>query len=274
MVKYLIYSEKEHITIIAKMEGIMILGAQLYTLRKFTQNEVDLDRTLIRVHEMGYTTVQLSGIDGGIKPERIRELCDEHNLKIVLTHSNVNRILFDTDRLIEEHNILGCDYIGLGSMPEKYLTEDYFDYFIEDFSKPINKIANAGKLFMYHNHNFEFEKLNGVRLIERILDSFSEEELGITLDTYWVQAAGCDVVQWIHKLKNRIPCVHLKDMTVHGYEQRMAPVLEGNLNFPAIFEALKETNAKYLLVEQDTCYSSPFECLKTSYDNIVKYGIY
>lgn len=250
----------------------MIVGAQLYTVRNFTQNEKDLERTLRKVREIGYTTVQISAIGGGIRPERIREICDELGLKIVLTHSDINRIIHDTDKLIEEHTIMGCDYIGLGSMPDRYRGGDWFPYFVEDFKEPMKKIADAGKLFMYHNHNFEFEKRNGVRLIERMLEAFTPEEMGITLDTYWVQAAGCDVLQWIDILKDRIPCVHLKDMTVSGTEQRMAPVLEGNINFPAVFEALKNTNAKYMLVEQDTCYSNEFDCLKTSYDNIAKYG--
>jgi sugar phosphate isomerase/epimerase len=231
-----------------------------------------LERTLEKVREIGYTTVQLSAIGGGIKPEKIREICDRLGLKIVLTHNDFNRILFETDRLIEEHNILGCDYIGLGSMPEKYRESVWFPYFLEDLQVPVKKIAEAGKLFMYHNHNFEFEKKNGVRFIEQMLEAFGPDEMGFILDTYWVQAAGCDIVQWINILKDRIPCVHLKDMTVNGMEIRMAPVLEGNINFPAIFDALKHTNAKYMLVEQDTCYSSPFDCLKISYDNIAKYG--
>ena len=250
----------------------MILGAQLYTTRNFTQNAVDLERTLQKVKDIGYTTVQLSAIGGGIKPETIRELCDRIGLKIVLTHSDINRILYDTEKLIEEHTIMGCDYIGLGALPEKYRDPDWFCYFVEDFREPLKKIAAAGKLFMYHNHNFEFEKKNGVRMIERMLDAFQPDEMGITLDTYWVQAAGADILQWIDILKDRIPCVHLKDMTVNGMEQRMAPVLEGNMNFPAVFEALKHTNVKYMLVEQDTCYSGVFECLKSSYDNVSKFG--
>lgn len=47
----------------------------------------------------------------------------------------------------------------------------------------------------------------------------------------------------------------------------MAPVMEGNLNFSAIFHALEASNCKYMLVEQDDCYGeSPFDCLKTSYE--------
>ncbi len=168
---------------------------------------------------------------------------------------------------------MGCDYIGLGSLPEKYREPDWFTYFVEDFREPLKKIAAAGKLFMYHNHNFEFEKKNGVRLIEQMLEAFSPSEMGIILDTYWVQAAGADILMWIDLLRDRIPCIHLKDMTVKGMEIRMAPVMEGNMNFPAILDALKNTNAKYLLVEQDNCYSSGvFQCLKTSYNNLSSLG--
>ena len=103
----------------------MKTGAQLYTVRAYTQTEGDFARTVKRIADMGYTTVQISAIGKEIRPERVREICDENGLKIVLTHSDVNRILNDTDRLIEEHNILGCDCIGLGAMPEKYRSPEW-----------------------------------------------------------------------------------------------------------------------------------------------------
>ncbi|MGI5958687.1 MAG: sugar phosphate isomerase/epimerase family protein [Massiliimalia sp.] len=247
----------------------MIAGAQLFTLRDYTQTERDLERTLKKVAEIGYETVQVSAI-GKIAPARLREICDNLGLKIVLTHSDPNRILNDTDALIEEHNILGCDYIGLGAMPDKYRRKEWYRYFAEDYKEPAQKIAKAGKRFLYHNHNFEFQKIDGKRIIERLLEDFTPEEMGITLDTYWVQAGGADIDQWLEILKDRIPCVHLKDMTVNGFQQRMAPVMEGNLNFPKILSKMAQLGTvKYLLVEQDDCYGEdPFACLKTSYDNL------
>ena len=137
----------------------MKTGAQLYTVRAYTQTERDFSRTVKKIAEMGYTTVQISAIGKEIRPERVREICEENGLKIVLTHSDVNRILNDTDRLIREHEILGCDHIGLGAMPEKYRTPEWIRYFAEDFKEPAKKIAAAGKRFMYHNHNFEFQKI-------------------------------------------------------------------------------------------------------------------
>ena len=101
----------------------MILGAQLFTLREYTQTEKDLDFSLGKVAEMGYTTVQISAI-GPIPAEKVREVCDRHGLKIVLTHTDPNRILNDTEAVIREHDVMGCDYIGIGMMPPKYRTPE------------------------------------------------------------------------------------------------------------------------------------------------------
>lgn len=73
-------------------------------------------------------------------------------------------------------------------------------------------------------------------------------------------------------MADRIPCVHLKDMEVVKGQSVMAPVMEGNLNWPAIFKALEQSCCKYLLVEQDVCRESPFRCLETSYRHLTEVG--
>lgn len=250
----------------------MKLGAQLYTVRSYLQTEADIRRSLERIAKIGYTSIQVSAM-GSIAPETLRSVCEELGLTIALTHVSADRLLNDTAALIREHDILGCKYIGLGGLAEKYRTAEWYEYFAPDFRKAAAELADAGKLFMYHNHNFEWQKIGGKRLIERLVEDFSPQEMGITLDTYWVQAAGADVVEWIGKLADRIHCVHLKDMDVRGMEQVMAPVMAGNMNFPAILDAIERAGTtEYLLVEQDTCEGSPFDCLDTSYRNLAALG--
>lgn len=251
---------------------MMTLGAQLFTLRDYTQTEKDLDYSLGRVAEMGYKTVQISAI-GPIPAETVRELCDRHGLEIVLTHTDPNRILNDTEAVIKEHEVMGCEYIGIGMMPKKYCSPEWLWHFAEDYKEPAKKIAAAGKLLMYHNHNIEFQKFGGKLVLETLIESFAPEELGFTLDTYWVQMGGADVCDWLTRLKGRTPCVHLKDMAVRGWDPIMAPVMEGNLDFRKILRTLEEVGGvKHLLVEQDICEGSPFDCLKTSYDNLHRLG--
>lgn len=250
---------------------MMTLGAQLFTLREYTQTAKDLDYSLGRVAEIGYKTVQISAI-GPIPAETVRALCDKHGLQIVLTHTDPNRILNDTEAVIREHEIMGCDYIGIGMMPQKYRSPEWLWHFAEDYREPARKIAAAGKLLMYHNHNLEFQKFGGKLIMETLMESFSRSELGFTLDTYWVQMGGGDSCDWLTKLCGRTPCVHLKDMAVRGMEPIMAPVLEGNLDFGKILKTAEELGVKHLLVEQDICEGSPFDCLKRSFENIKALG--
>ena len=37
------------------------------------------------------------------------------------------------------------------------------------------------------------------------MDDMAPEEMGFTLDTYWVQAGGADVCEWLERLKGRLP---------------------------------------------------------------------
>lgn len=251
----------------------MVLGAQLYTLREYTQTAEDLDFSLEKVAAMGYTTVQISAI-GPIPAEQVREICDKHGLKIVLTHTDPNRILNDTEAVIREHDKMGCDYIGIGMMPPKYRNPEWLEHFAKDYREPAKKIAAAGKLLMYHNHNLEFQKFGGKLIMETLMESFAPQEMGFTLDTYWVQMGGADVCDWVRRLGDRIPCVHLKDMAVKGMEPIMAPVMEGNINFKKVVNTLKEIGkTKYVLVEQDVCQGSPFDCLEQSYRNLCSLGL-
>ncbi len=249
----------------------MQLGAQLYTLRTYTQTLKDFDFTIGEVKKIGYNTVQVSGI-GPICAQDVKNTCDKHGLQIVLTHTNPDRILNDTDNVINEHKLMGAKYIGIGGMPQKYQTPEWFDHFHSDYIPVAKKIRDAGMMLMYHNHAFEFQKIDGVRMIERLLQAFKKDELGFTLDTYWVQAAGADVCQWLTLMHDRIPCVHLKDMDVKNNKPIMSPVLEGNMNFEGILKTLSTTCCEHMLVEQDECFESPFVCLKKSFDNVKKLG--
>lgn len=252
----------------------MMLGAQTFTVRSYTQNERDFHEAMKRIADIGYECVQLSAI-GNVPVQAQRDICDEFGLKIVLTHTNPDRMITDTEGVIRDHEILGCDHIGIGLMADKYRTAEWIDQFAKDFIVPAQKMKAAGKRLMYHNHNLEWERLrDGRRIIDVLLEQMPADLMGFTLDTYWLQAAGCDVISWLEKLQDRIPCVHLKDMAVQGWNTRLAAVGEGNMDFPHILAKLKEMGkTQYLLVEQDDCYGeSPFDCLKRSYDNIRKMG--
>ena len=139
----------------------------------------------------------------------------------------------------------------------------WLDGFVRDFLPVAKTLRAGGKYFMYHNHDKEFQKVDGKIILEHLAERFSPEEMGFTADTFWIQVGGGDPAYWIKRLSGRVPCIHLKD---YAYGRKMAVVGEGNLNFDAVFDAAENAGTKYMLVEQDDCYGEdPFDCLKRSY---------
>lgn len=256
----------------------MQIGAQLYTVRAFTQTEKDFAETIKKIADMGYRTAQLSAA-GPIPARTVADICAAHGVQIVVTHTNPDRIKAETDSVIEDHRIMGAGYVGIGSMPGDYHTGEPADVldgirrFIEDFKPAAQKLKAAGMKLMYHNHDFEFEKFGGKRMMEHLADGFAADELGFILDTYWVQAAGGDPAAWLEKLSGRVDVIHFKDMKVHKNERRMCEVMDGNLNWPAVFAACPKAGVLHAMVEQDDSYSAdPFECLRKSFDNLTHRG--
>lgn len=254
----------------------MEIGAQLFTVRDYTKTLDDFAKTLEKIAKIGYRVVQVSGTCR-YEPQWLKEQMDMLGLKCAITHYDVDRIADDTDRVVEEHRLFDCKYIGIGSMKNGLRNGmDDYNEFLRLYKPAGKRISELGCKLMYHNHAFEFARpAKGEPVyLEKLAADFTLEEMGFTLDTYWIQAGGGNPAQWIKKLSGRVQCVHLKDMAVVNNQARMAPVYEGNIDFDSILEACEAAGTEYLLVEQDDCYGEdPFECLRVSYQNLKARGL-
>ena len=255
----------------------MTLGAQLYTVKDFCKDTESLGETLKKIADIGYTIVQVSGTCD-FEADWLAEQLKATGLKCVLTHTKPDRILSDPKKVCDDHKIFGCRNVGLGMIPGgKDLTEEKYEKFVSDFKPAAKEIVANGCKFFFHNHCEEFAaKFDGKSCIDRMLEDFTPDELNFTLDTYWVQYAGCDPCDYLKKLKGRLECIHLKDMAIDGptWEHRMAAVGCGNMNFPKIIDTAADCDVSYLLVEQDKCYGEdPFECLTKSYKYLRSLGL-
>jgi sugar phosphate isomerase/epimerase len=238
----------------------MQIGAQFYTIREHCKNLEDFAESLKKVADIGYRTVQISGVCP-YEPQWLKEQLDQIGLKCVLTHIPGPRLIEDPEKVAKEHDVFGCEHVGLGAYGFDETRGQSVEEFAESYGKVAQILKENGKTFMYHNHSHEFRRVNGRRIFDQIIEALPE--MGVTLDTYWVQVGGGDPAQWLERLKGRVPCIHLKDC---AYEQKMAVVGEGNINFDRVFQAAEAAGTKYMLVEQDNCNGEdPFDCLKRSY---------
>ena len=252
----------------------MIIGAQFYTLRDSCKTLEDFSESLKKVADMGYKAVQVSGTCA-FEGEWLRDELKKNGLICPVTHTKFDDITDNTEATVAKHKIFDCSYIGLGAAPGLGSGIDV-EGFLKKAVPAAKKIKEAGLKFCYHNHWQEFVRhADGIRYIEAFCDAIPPEEMGIILDTYWVQYAGGDPVAWIRELKGRLNCVHFKDMTCAGKEQhRMMPVGEGNLNWKDIIAACADAGTEYAFVEQDDCNGEdPFDCMKRSYEFLKAQGL-
>lgn len=250
---------------------MMEIGAQFFTVRDTCKTLEGFAETLKKIADIGYRTVQISGTCA-YEPEWLDAELKKNGLKCVITHIPADRILNDTVKVAKDHDIFGCDYVGLGHYsfdPEKGASVEDF---VASYSAAAKALKENGKYFMYHNHAHEFRKIDGVRILDRICEEVPAELMGITFDTYWAQVGGADPAQCLERLAGRIPCIHLKDC---GYGQRMDVIGEGNINFDRVFEKAEAGGTKYMLVEQDNCNGEdPIECLRRSYQYLSACGFH
>ena len=255
----------------------MKIGAQLYTVRDYCKDLSSFAETLKKISDIGYTTVQVSGTCE-FDAQWLKTQLDQNNLRCVLTHTAPQKLQEQLAQVCDDHKIFGCGCVGLGmySMMKDDPAAEYAKFL--DTYKPIaNTLKNNGLYFMYHNHDQEFYHLNGKTILQRMAEDFTADEMGFTLDTFWVQAGGANPAQWLRELKGRVPCIHLKDFAYargNGFSANMAPVGEGNINFTDVIQAAADADTQYLLVEQDDCHGEdPFICLKRSYENLRALGL-
>ena len=94
----------------------MITGAQLFTVRDYTQNLNDFAETLKKVADIGYTTVQVSGTCA-FEADWLKEQLQKNGLSCVITHTNPDRIAYDTETVIEDHKPSAADMWALAPSP-------------------------------------------------------------------------------------------------------------------------------------------------------------
>ena len=260
------------------------IAVQIYSVRN--DASADLYGTLKQIKEMGYDGVEFAGLYGKT-PAEIKAMCDELGLVPISAHVPFVDMLKNPIGVLSQYAEIGCKYVVVPYLvPEHRPEHANFPYVVE-FIGILGKAAKKlGMTMLYHNHDFEFLKIDGKYALDILYDTVSADLLQTELDTCWVNVGGENPSDYVKKYAGRAPVVHLKDFTGEKSENMYAligidkeadtectkfefrPVGKGKQNFPAILDAAKAAGAEWVVVEQDepSMGLTPMECVKTSID--------
>ena len=283
-----------------------LIGVQMSTIAPNKMPKFDVYESMARLADIGYKCVEISQVP--MNKENIagfRRAIDELGFNVAAISANVapNPMMpgfealsnpDDFKKMVDDAKALDCDMMRIGAMP----VESRFSMQAGlDFAKLADeyacKLAEHGIDLYYHNHHFEFARFGGKYLMDIIKENTTR--LGFELDIHWIHRGGVDPIKYINECAGRIRLLHLKDYRIAPMKEpdvdfntkegmmaayqamneivQFAEVGEGTLDIPACIQAGLNGGSEYFLVEQDLSYGrDPFDCLKTSYDNLVKMG--
>lgn len=242
----------------------MGIGLQMYTLRDETSK--DFEGTLRKVAALGYEGVEFAGY-GGMTAEALRDLLRELNLTAIGSHISLAAIRDNLQGEIEYLQTIGAKYFICPWLPiAEYQTTEAWKSLFELFQETGAACKQAGLIFGYHNHAFEFEQeVDGQFVFDALYSSTSADSVQVEMDTGWVQFAGQDTLAYIAKYAGRLPLVHLKDYR-KGEQGEMVTVELGQGELPLldIISASDKAGSEWIIVEQDRCANPPLESVETS----------
>ena len=256
------------------------LAVQMYTVRDFTKTALGLGQSLEKIRDIGYPAVQLSAVGAmsGESPEvsavQARQMLDDNGLKCIATHRSWDSLALGTDREIEFHHALGCDFTAIGGLPDPFGSQGAAGYaqFVRDAAPVIAHLKAAGIRFGYHNHAHEFERADASGSLYDIFIAEGGPDFLLELDLYWVAHAGLNPERIVERCHGRMPVIHVKDKEVADGQPVMAPVGEGNLDWAHLLPACQKAGVEWYAVEQDVCRRDPFDCLRSSFEFLSEFA--
>lgn len=262
------------------------VALQLYSVRG--DLEADFKGTLAKVKAMGYDGVEFAGIFGQ-DAETIKNWCAELDLIPISAHVPLKEMLEDLDGTLETYKKIGVEYVAVPYVDadRRPGTEGWMPT-IEAVAKIGAATKEKGMTLLYHNHDFEFTKVDGEYGLDMLYRLVPADLLQTELDTCWVNVGGENPADYIRKYDGRTPVVHLKDfyresvnpdeplyelIGIKSEEKKPAkksfefrPVGYGLQDFPSILKASEQNGAKWVVVEQDnpSMEKTPMECAEMS----------
>jgi sugar phosphate isomerase/epimerase len=237
-------------------------GVQLYTVRDQMQN--DVQSTLAKVAEIGYQEVEFAGYFGH-DPAEIRGWLDEFGMSAPAAHIGFDAMQNDAASVIAAGKTVDHEFIVVPSMPDKLRGSiDGYKTFVKELNRLGKICTDSGMRLAYHNHDFEFEVIDGTVPFDIILVESDPDLIDLEIDLFWTIKGGHKPTEYFDEYPGRFKLCHVKDMASDG---SMVDVGAGEIDFKAIFAEADKAGLEHFIVEHDEPEDS-FASIAASYESL------
>jgi sugar phosphate isomerase/epimerase len=247
------------------------VGLELYSVRG--ELAKDLPATVTAVAKMGYQVVEFFApyyqwTEDYAK--QVRKLMDDLGVRCNSTHNSpASFSASGMQRAIDLNKILGTKFIVMASAG-RVEGIDGWKTLADTLTQASDKFRTAGLRAGYHNHQAEFQMVEGKRPIE-VLAAHTPKEFMLQFDVGTAVEVGYDPVAWIESNPGRINSIHCKDWAPGTPEDNKSYRVvfgEGVCTWAKIFAAAESVGGvEYYLIEQEGSRYPELETAQRSLDN-------
>src|ERR1700682_206350 len=236
------------------------------------------------VSEVGFKGIQLRTNvlpDFEKRPAALRELLAANHLKFTAFSSGGIRIAPGTETEEIAKHVRNATFVrdagGLylqvtdaARQKERKPTADDFKQLGRVMTEIAKRTGDLGVPLGYHNHMNSLGEAPDE--VDRIMDASDQRYVKLELDIAHYQQGGGDPAKAIHKYRDRLLFLHIKDLespvpgttNANGRPYRFVELGRGKVDLPAVFAALKEIKFRgWAVVELDSVPDksrTPKEC--------------
>jgi sugar phosphate isomerase/epimerase len=222
------------------------IAVQLYTLRSL---DAPLPEILDRVGAAGYDGIEFAYRVGTEPVDSVLAALDRNDLDVASAHVPIEALETEFDETVERYDRLGADTLVVpGLDPEHFADETAVDAAAERLEALAADVSDAGFRFAYHNHDQEFEVVDGAPAIDRLLARTSDR-VGFEVDIGWALAGGADPAALIDEYADRITHVHAADVDVDLGESVVLG--DGDVDLDAAVASARNADVEWLVYEHD-----------------------
>lgn len=221
------------------------LGVQLYTLRDLFQK--DYKATLQALADIGYKTLEFAGYYDH-DPKNVRAHMDALGLKSHSAHIQLADMKDSFDQVVETAQTMGQTYLVLPWISEELRTIDGYKMVANLLNKRGEQAKAVGMKTAYHNHEFEFDIIDGQTPYDILLSETDADLVQMEIDFFWTHKANVDPVTYFKEHPGRFFGCHIKDMNMAG---DMVSVGNGTIDFDALLDNSDLAGLEHFYVEHD-----------------------
>ena len=225
---------------------------QLYSSRKFPP----LAATLAMVAEIGYREVEGYGaLFVDLDAAKALKAIMPDTLAMPSAHFPLSLIEGDPDEALRIADLLGVRsvYVPFIAQEDRPTDGPGWRAFGERLARAGRRVVGSGRVFGWHNHDFEMERLaDGQLVLDHLIAS--APDLSLELDLAWVRMGGADPVAMIRRYADRISSIHIKDIAAsdkNADEDGWSDVGDGVMPWAEISVALAGAAIRHFVIEHD-----------------------